>query len=357
MASKKDKDAQSSTRKSGSSIKADDGSGISTPYDVKHNLRVGTDLNWDASSPEDVFTIEKQIGKGAYGVVFRAVFKSSGFRIAVKKVVEDKNTQAKIQQEVDILKKSNHLHIVNYFGCVIGKDPPKKDDKSFQYPDSNEKAVWILMDFCGGGSIRDYMDGDETKGIPKAVLTEAQVAAVMVGVLQGLDYLHSQKVIHRDMKAANILLSEDGVVKIADFGISTQLNATVTGNQKTMIGTTYWMAPEILKEHYNYKIDIWSLGITAIEMAEGHPPNWQLKPFQLMMRLPNMTEPPPMKNPAQFSAEFRQFTQACLQIDPDKRPSAKQLLQTPFIMKHADPKGMTELVAAMAKNKDKPVAK
>jgi len=156
------------------------------------------------------------------------------------------------------------------------------------------------------------------------------VACVLLGVIQGIIYLHSQNIIHRDLKSGNILLSEDGSVKIADFGISTQLNASVTGNAKTMIGTTYWMAPEVMSERYDQKIDIWSLAITAIEMAELHPPNWNLKPFQLMLKLPK-DPPPTLKEPNKFSKDFNDFLAKCLNKDSTKRPSAIQLLQHPFV--------------------------
>jgi len=339
----------------------EDGSGISSPYDIQKTVSMGIDLNWSADSPEDIFTVQGQLGRGAYGTVFKAVFKSSGFPLAVKRVVEEKNIQSTIQKEVDILRKLNHPYIVNYFGCLFGNQSLKKEkaptkavtlDK-FQYPDE-DKALWILMDFCSGGSIRDHLDG-------KGTLNENQLAAVLIGVLQGLVYLHSQKIIHRDLKAANILINDDGKVKIADFGISTQLTATVANNPKTMIGTTYWMAPEILTEHYDSKIDIWSLGITAIEMMERDPPNFNLKPFQLMLKLP--TAPPPtFKNPTKVSALLKEFVASCLQKDVTKRPDAKQLLSSPFIdhhLKTVGAKGLSDIIIEMAKAKtpNSPVTK
>lgn len=322
-----------------------DGSGISGPYDVSKKVSVGLDLNWDGN-PEDIFTLHKQIGRGAYGTVYKAEFKSSGFPIAIKKVIEDKNTRDTIKKEVDLLKKCKHLYIVNYFGSVLGKDVTinDKDAKGgFIYPDTETKAIYILMDYCGGGSVRDYLD-------VKGVLNEKQIACLLVGVIQGLSYLHSQNMIHRDLKAANILMSEDGTVKIADFGISTQLNATVTGNPKTMIGTTYWMAPEILSEIYDFKIDIWSLGITVIEMAELNPPRWDMKPFQLMLKLPTSPSPT-LKNPEKFSKEFVDFVTACLLKEPKSRPDAKTLLQSPYILKHLEggAKGITDTVIGLAK--------
>jgi len=241
-----------------------------------------------------------------------------------KRIHDDKTAQATIKKEIDILRKCNSPFIVNYYGCLQGKAKIEEIKGGFKYPDEGKEPLWILMDFCGGGSVKDITD---VTGIP---LNEDQVACVLLGVIQGVIYLHSQKIIHRDIKAANILLGEDGSVKIADFGISTQLNAAVTGNAKTMIGTTYWMAPEVMTERYDNRIDVWSLAITAIEMAEMHPPNWHLKPFQLMLKLPK-DPPPTLKEPAKFSKEFNEFLAKCLNKDSEKRPSAVQLLQHPFV--------------------------
>jgi len=242
-----------------------------------------------------------------------------------KKIHDDKNAQATIKKEVDILRSCNSPFIVNYFGCLQGKSKTEETKGGFKYPDEGTQPLWILMDYCGGGSIKDIMD---KTGKP---LGEDQVACVLLGVIQGIAYLHSQKIIHRDLKSGNILLAEDGAIKIADFGISTQLSATVTGNAKTMVGTTYWMAPEVMTEKYDHRIDIWSLGITAIEMAQLHPPNWEMKPFQLMLKLPK-DPPPTLKEPGKFGKDFNDFNTACLHKEAEKRPSAIQLLKHTFVM-------------------------
>jgi len=310
--------------------KDSDDSGISTPFNLKKSVSVTPELNWEVESTDEVFEIKEQIGKGGYGSVYKAELKSSGFTIAVKKVFDDQNAKVTIKKEVDILKKCNNPFIVNYFGCVLAKGEGKKDAKGmFHYPDETKQPVWILMDFCAGGSLRDYLDNT------KKNLTEPQIAAVLAGVLQGLTYLHANSIIHRDLKCGNILLTENGSIKIADFGISTQLSAAATGKAQTLIGSTYWMAPEILAENYNNRIDLWSLGITAIEMAEGEPPNFSLKPFQLMLKLPT-AESPKLKNSQNFSKEFVDFLSLCLQKDPKKRPEAKQLVQHPFILKNTN---------------------
>jgi serine/threonine protein kinase len=303
-------------------------------------------------------------------------------------VQDETSAQNTIKKEVDILKKINNPFVVNYYGCAIGKmTPPSssnspspssspsstsqpstketkpsflssitnltlkdkgKKSKSFSaiQEDTGPQPLWILMDYCSGGSIRDYMD---TTG---KTLTEQETSCILVGVLQGLAYLHSQNIIHRDLKAANILINQDGQVKIADFGISTQLNATITGNAKTMVGTTYWMAPEILEEKYTYKIDLWSVGITTIEMLENHPPHWDIKPFQLILKLPK--EPSPtFKQPEKFSSQANNFIKECLIKNPIKRPDSKMLIQHPFILETIN-KGtqyMSDVVIKMVKEK------
>jgi len=327
---------------------------IGVPYNFQVGPRMNADLNWEVDNPEELFIIDEQIGKGAYGSVFRAKFKT-GFTIAAKRVVDDPNVQGTIKREIDILKRCNSPFIVNYFGCVIEKQHGKsisskfkKEEQKFSYPEDEGgmPPLWILMDYCGGGSIRDYMLAT------KKTLSEEQVGAILLGVLQGLSYLHASNIIHRDLKAANILISEDGKVKIADFGISTQLSATLTGNARTMIGTTYWMAPEITSEHYNHKIDLWSLGITIIEMVEGEPPNFNMKPFQLILKLPK-DPPPKLKQPSKFSGEFSDFIAACLQKNPMLRPDAKNLLKHPFLMRFISmgPQFFTNIISAMAKEK------
>jgi len=330
-------------------FKDKDGSGISTPYDVKQVAHVTDGLDWNVSNPEDLFTIKAQLGKGAYGAVFKAEFKT-GHPIAAKKIYDEEAAKITIKKEVEILKICNHPNIVNYFGCLIPNSLPdsgekgKTNKKQGIIPVEAKAPVWILMDYCGGGSVRDYMDTS------KKNLTEQQCGAVLLGTLMGLGYLHSQKVIHRDLKAANVLLTEDGIVKLADFGISTQLTATLTGKAQTMVGTTYWMAPEIMDESYTYKIDIWSMGITAIEMVEGEPPNFNLKPFQLMMKLPK-DPPPKLKEPQKYSKAFNDFLARALQKDHTKRPEAKELLTDPFLTKIAaqGPKVISDTIAELAK--------
>jgi serine/threonine protein kinase len=303
-------------------------SGISVPYNVIRTAHVTPNFNWEIKNPLEIFIFEKEIGKGAYGSVFKAIFKETQYPVAAKKIQFEKQQAADdVRKEIDILKTCNHPNIVNYYGCMVSNI--KIEDKSgFLLPEENENSLWILMDYCAAGSIKDFIQ--KTKN----PLNEIQAAYVLSQSLQGLQYLHSLKIIHRDLKCANILLTEDGVAKIADFGISTKLDGATSAKAKTLIGTPYWMAPEVMSESYNHKADIWSLGITAIEMVEGEPPNYDLKPFQIMIKLPN-DPPPTLKSPQNFSENFNDFISQCLQKIPEKRPSAQTLLKHPFILSNA----------------------
>jgi len=339
----------------GSGIKEkDDGSGISGPTNVQIRASMSADMNWSVSSPDELFILKNQIGRGAFGTVYQAEFKSGGYPIAVKKVQEDKSTIATIKKEVDILKKSNSPFIVNYFGSVEGSSKTQPIDKKGKtsteslFPDGDDKSIYILMDYCGGGSVRDYIESQGT-------LNEEQIGSILLSVVQGLAFLHTHKIIHRDLKTANILMTKEGKVKLADFGISTQLDATVTGIAtgkvaKTMIGTTYWMAPEISSEKYDYKIDLWSLGITIIEMATSEPPFFNLKPFQFILQLPKLAPALPEVNKANqhFTPQLRDLVAQCLQHDPTKRPTATKLLEHAFFAKKGLKESADLVVAVMA---------
>lgn len=191
------------------------------------------------------------------------------------------------------------------------------------------KHLWIMMEYCEGGSISDLMK------LSQSVLNEEQIASVVIDILKGLSFLHSHNRIHRDIKAGNILLSSDGKAKLADFGVSGQLSKSTT-RRHTVIGTPFWMAPEVIQETgHNYKADIWSLGITIIEMAEGKPPHFDIHPLRAIFIIP--TRPPPtFSEKEKWSNELNDFLCFCLTKDPEHRPSAEQLLEHPWIKKHKD---------------------
>jgi len=186
--------------------------------------------------------------------------------------------------------------------------------------------MWIILEFCDAGSVLDLMR------ITDSCLTEEQIASIVEMVLNGLNFLHEKRKIHRDVKAGNILLNLDGYAKLADFGVSAQLMHSFS-KKNSKIGTPYWMSPEVItQKHYDHKCDIWSLGITCIEMAEGEPPNSKIRTFLVMKYI--VREPPKgLTNPNKWSREFNDFICKCLIVEPEKRPSAKDMLLHPFIKK------------------------
>ncbi|KAE9039355.1 Serine/threonine-protein kinase 3 [Phytophthora rubi] len=267
-------------------------------------------------NPEDVYEVLERIGEGSYGKVYKAVNKLSAEVVALKVVPVESDDRAafdELTREIRILERCESPFVVQYCG-------------SFSY----ESQLWIAMEFCAAGSLADLHVLRE-----RQVLSEAEIAAVCANVVLGLAHLHSRGLIHRDIKAGNLLLNADGVAKLADFGVSAQLTATV-GKRRTVIGTPFWMAPEVIQEaQYDCKADLWSLGITALELAEGEPPLAHMHPMRAIFLIPNRA-PPELREPHKYSAEFRDFLAACLKKDPQERASAQDLLRHPFIIRNVD---------------------
>ncbi|KAF2075200.1 hypothetical protein CYY_003505 [Polysphondylium violaceum] len=260
--------------------------------------------------PEKFFTIVEKLGEGSYGSVYKAINIESGIVVAIKKVSVD-NDLEDMEKEIFFMKQCKSPYIVTYHA-------------SFR----KENEVWIVMEYCGAGSVCDAMK------ITNKTLSEEQIAVVSRDVLQGLAYLHSVRKIHRDIKAGNILMNHKGESKLADFGVSGQLSDTMAKRQ-TVIGTPFWMAPEVIQEvGYDYKADIWSFGITCIEMAESKPPLFNVHPMRVIFMIPNPSRPPPkLSEPEKWSADFNDFLAKCLIRKPELRPSAEELLKHPFITK------------------------
>jgi serine/threonine protein kinase len=248
--------------------------------------------------------------------VYKAVNKASAEVVALKVVPvesEDRAAFEELTREIRILEKCESPFVVQYRG-------------SFSF----ESQLWIAMEFCAAGSLADL---HVLRG--RHVLSEAEIAAVCANVALGLAHLHSQGLIHRDIKAGNLLLNGDGVTKLADFGVSAQLTATV-GKRRTVIGTPFWMAPEVIQEaQYDCKADLWSLGITALELAEGEPPLAHMHPMRAIFLIPNRA-PPELREPSEYSPAFRDFLAVCLKKDPQERASAEDLLRHPFIARNVD---------------------
>uniref|UniRef100_A0A670Z5H5 non-specific serine/threonine protein kinase n=2 Tax=Pseudonaja textilis TaxID=8673 RepID=A0A670Z5H5_PSETE len=218
-----------------------------------------------------------------------------------------------------MLKKySHHRNIATYYGAFIKKNPPGMDDQ-----------LWLVMEFCGAGSVTDLIKN--TKG---NTLKEEWIAYICREILRGLSHLHQHKVIHRDIKGQNVLLTENAEVKLVDFGVSAQLDRTV-GRRNTFIGTPYWMAPEVIAcdenpdATYDFKSDLWSLGITAIEMAEGAPPLCDMHPMRALFLIPR--NPAPRLKSKKWSKKFQSFIESCLVKNHGQRPSTEQLMKHPFI--------------------------
>ncbi|XP_074056615.1 serine/threonine-protein kinase 3 isoform X2 [Macrotis lagotis] len=261
--------------------------------------------------PEEVFDVLEKLGEGSYGSVFKAIHKESGQVVAIKQVPVESDLQ-EIIKEISIMQQCDSPYVVKYYGSYF-----KNTD------------LWIVMEYCGAGSVSDIIR------LRNKTLTEDEIATILKSTLKGLEYLHFMRKIHRDIKAGNILLNTEGHAKLADFGVAGQLTDTMA-KRNTVIGTPFWMAPEVIQEiGYNCVADIWSLGITSIEMAEGKPPYADIHPMRAIFMIP--TNPPPtFRKPELWSDEFTDFVKKCLVKNPEQRATATQLLQHPFI-KNAKP--------------------
>ncbi|KAB0392295.1 hypothetical protein E2I00_011193 [Balaenoptera physalus] len=243
----------------------------------------------------------------------------TGQLAAIKVMDVTGDEEEEIKQEINMLKKySHHRNIATYYGAFIKKNPPGMDDQ-----------LWLVMEFCGAGSVTDLIKN--TKG---NTLKEEWIAYICREILRGLSHLHQHKVIHRDIKGQNVLLTENAEVKLVDFGVSAQLDRTV-GRRNTFIGTPYWMAPEVIAcdenpdATYDFKSDLWSLGITAIEMAEGAPPLCDMHPMRALFLIPR--NPAPRLKSKKWSKKFQSFIESCLVKNHSQRPATEQLMKHPFI--------------------------
>ncbi|XP_052619166.1 mitogen-activated protein kinase kinase kinase kinase 1 isoform X1 [Peromyscus californicus insignis] len=257
--------------------------------------------------PREHYDLLQRLGGGTYGEVFKARDKVSKDLVALKMVkMEPDDDVSTLQKEILMLKTCRHANIVAYHGSYLWL-----------------QKLWICMEFCGAGSLQDIYQ-------VTGCLSELQISYVCREVLQGLAYLHSQKKIHRDIKGANILVNDSGEVRLADFGISAQIGATLA-RRLSFIGTPYWMAPEVaavaLKGGYNELCDIWSLGITAIELAELQPPLFDVHPLRVLFLMTKSGyQPPRLKEKGKWSSAFHNFVKVTLTKSPKKRPGAAKML-------------------------------
>ncbi|XP_036388558.1 STE20-like serine/threonine-protein kinase [Megalops cyprinoides] len=278
-------------------------------------------------NPEEFWEIIGELGDGAFGKVYKAQNKQSGILAAAK--VIDTKTEEELEDymvEIDILASCDHHNIVKLLDA-------------FYY----ENKLWILIEFCAGGAVDAVMLELERP------LTEPQIRVVCRQTLEALLYLHENKVIHRDLKAGNILLTLEGDVKLADFGVSAK-NTKTLQRRDSFIGTPYWMAPEVVMcetskdRPYDYKADIWSLGVTLIELAQIEPPNHEMNPMRVLLKIAK-ADPPTLMQPSRWSPEFSDFLRKALDKNVDNRWSTAQLLQHPFISSVTDNRPLRELIA------------
>ncbi|OHS94827.1 Serine/threonine-protein kinase pakH [Tritrichomonas foetus] len=291
---------------------------ISGPTDVKHLVHVDQDLNWSFENvdPKTVFQKLRVIGKGGFGTVIELLHIPSGITLAGKMISEElmnRATRDSLKKEIELMRQITTPYTIRYYGSVIF-----------------DNSTTILMDFCKCGSLRDLIDAAQTP------LTEDQIKVVMHDLLFALQMLHLKyKIVHRDIKAGNILLSKSADMKVADFGVSRQFDQAKTFSTCSIVGTPYWMAPEVINGmKYSFPADIWSVGATAIELFEGAPPYSEFPIMRAMVLI--ATEGfCGFRQKSKPTPDFVDFVKKCMNKDPNLRATIPELLKHPF-MKDVD---------------------
>ncbi|KAH0897424.1 hypothetical protein HID58_046992 [Brassica napus] len=304
----------------------------------QQNSKMSTTSLPDSITREDPTTkyeFLNELGKGSYGSVYKARDLKTSEIVAVKVIslTEGEEGYEEIRGEIEMLQQCNHPNVVRYLGSYQGED-----------------YLWIVMEYCGGGSVVDVMN------VTEEALEEYQIAYICREALKGLAYLHSIFKVHRDIKGGNILLTEQGEVKLGDFGVAAQLTRTMS-KRNTFIGTPHWMAPEVIQENrYDGKVDVWALGVSAIEMAEGLPPRSAVHPMRdekidlqpgfssvafflfsenwnevnLVLFMISIEPAPMLEDKEKWSLVFHDFVAKCLTKEPRLRPTADEMLKVSY---------------------------
>jgi len=281
---------------------------VGMPFNVVQKTHVDFDFTWSGQKPEDLFDFGELLGEGAYAKVSVAKHRETGFLLAIKVVSVSETGRKTLEREVEVLKRCKSTNILSYYGTC-----------------SKPNEVWILMDYCAGGSVKDIIT------VTLEPFNENQIAEVCLGTLKGLAYLHANNIVHLDVKAGNIMLTEDGTVKLGDFGVSEQMRGCTEVKVTNFVGSPLFMAPEVIrKDKYSVNADIWSLGITLIEIAEGRPPNSDISSIEELPKILERPSPQLMK-PRQWTQLFNDFMAKCLIKEAEQRPSSIDLLQHQFV--------------------------
>ncbi|ELP93929.1 serine/threonine protein kinase PAK, putative [Entamoeba invadens IP1] len=278
--------------------------------------------------PRDFYSDFEKIGEGASGEVFSAKRKADGIVVALKQMEVNQDNEKLIATEISLMKGCKHPNVVTFY-------------EAFYLP--AKKLMWMSMEFMDGGCLTDILENHDT-----IQMGETHIAFVCRETLQALNFIHNLNCIHRDIKSDNMLLTNDGKVKLADFGYAAQLNQKQK-NRSTVVGTPYWMAPELIRGHdYGVKIDIWSLGIMVMEMAEGDPPYMEFPPLRALFLITTKGIPP-LKNADKWSREMNNFVGSCLETIPENRATSDQLLGHPFLKSACQTQEFAQLIADVAK--------
>jgi len=272
--------------------------------------------------PNAIFKDARKVGEGAAGEVFLARDARTNDMLAIKKMPINAQNIKLLTTEIGIMKSSIHPNIVRYIESYMMSD-----------------TIWVAMEYMTGGCLTEVLE-QHPNGVR---MTEEQIALVSLSSLRGLSYIHSLHRIHRDIKSDNILLSGDGLVKLADFGYAAQLTQDKS-KRNTIVGTPYWMAPELIRgQNYDQKVDIWSLGIMCMEMAEGEPPYMDFPPLRALFLITTKGIPP-LKETERWSPEFKDFVAKCLDKESESRLDANEMLKHPFLRKAAPPAELNRVI-------------